>query len=160
MAIKKSKAFTLYEMIIAMVLSAFVLVIAYTAFKIAYKQFHLFKNVEQYSNEIMQFNFAINNDFNNADVILAFPHELQLKSKSKPTIKYKLKPQYILRQMDYITDTFRIEYAKYNYAVNAEAVYAGEINRLVLEIKVAEKIVPISIQKDFGSCHYVNSNLK
>lgn len=103
----KLNAFTIMEVTIAMMVSAILILIVYTAFSVVSSSYHsfLFKNEE--SAGLVQLDRLLQRDFRRADMIIKNDSGILLKN-NKSSVSYILNNNYIVR-VSGITDTFKVK---------------------------------------------------
>ena len=139
---KKLKAFTLMELLIAMIIGGIVVGISYTAYSIIYKQFLNYKSMNGKINEASLLNTLMQHDFSNASFINASGEkEITFTFQPENKIVYRFDQDYIIRQTGETRDTFFVpaenierrfqnekisDYTALIDAVSFEATISGE----------------------------------
>lgn len=106
MKIHKVSAFTIMEIIIAMMISAILISITFTAYAIFFRSYQSFNLKNKEMATILKLDELIKRDFRHADMIGKNQDGIYFKS-DQDSITYTFKPDYILR-VSTIMDTFKV----------------------------------------------------
>jgi prepilin-type N-terminal cleavage/methylation domain-containing protein len=105
---KSIMAFTMVELLVAMVLSAIIIAIAYnvynkteTSFRMAYDQYGK-------TNELLQLQTILNNDYNNAWQASFEDEQIKVERFDHSIVNYTIMNDKIIRQVNTVTDTFQL----------------------------------------------------
>jgi len=99
-------AFTLIELLIGMIISAILIFFCYTAFSVIYGQYLNYRLIKSNVIKIMEFNTILDNDFNNADVVLFEDNKLILGNEKENNLVYYFYDSVIVRKNKHVLDTF------------------------------------------------------
>ena len=105
---QKLKAFTLLELLIAMVISSIVVAFGYSVYSLMYKQYLSYKKTKTEIVKTMQFNTVLTNDFYNSEEITFSENTIAIFRKNNEPLIYTFNDNFILRKANEITDTFKI----------------------------------------------------
>lgn len=106
---KKIRAFTLIELVIALLLSSFTIGLAITAYLMVSKQFNQFTSQMDQNTVLVQFYNALKQDFERADRIYYNAHALEMKREKDKVLSYHFSSEQIVRQFMSVKDTFSLK---------------------------------------------------
>ncbi len=106
---KKLHAFTLFELLIGMIISSIVIGFGYTGYTLIYKRYLNYNGTKKNIIDIIQLNSVINNDFINAESAQFDADKLILNYGNGHLKEYSFEEKKILRKEEGIVDTFRLE---------------------------------------------------
>jgi prepilin-type N-terminal cleavage/methylation domain-containing protein len=155
---KKLKAFTLLELLIGMVVSTIVVAIGYAAYTVVYKQYLQYKLLREEMVEIAAFKNEFQNNFYHSKIIKADDNSIYFEFSNNKKVKFTFFDTFITRQVDGLTDTFKVENN------NRVKVYIDESNTEIKDfvfnsILFNEPIV-FSFQKQYSSEYYIKHDLQ
>ncbi len=101
------KAFTIFEMVITMMITAIVIGITYTSYSIVVKSYNSFNNKNNDMAVVIDLDHVLKRDFERAEIILKDTDGIALKTGAQ-IIKYQFKPDFITRYGVRI-DTFKVQ---------------------------------------------------
>lgn len=105
---RRISAFTLIELTVVMLISGFLFGIAYFSLQLFQNRYQHFSVETEKLMEIGRLTYLLNNDFNQAQVIIADREDIVFQMDSS-TVHYQFLPEYSLRkQQSVVTDTFWI----------------------------------------------------
>lgn len=99
------KAFTLMEMLVAMIIGGIVVGICYFCYDVIYKQYHQYKTMNEKIVEASVLNGVLGKDFLQAKFITKEGNGISVVSK-EPPIHYMFDQEYLVRKADETRDTF------------------------------------------------------
>lgn len=103
---KRLKAFTLMELLVAMLISTIVVGISYQAYHIVYQQYMSYRKNNQLINNVFMLHTALQTDFMNAKFVNKKEDAVVMKDKDGNKIIYFFDQNYILRNVNEMQDTF------------------------------------------------------
>jgi prepilin-type N-terminal cleavage/methylation domain-containing protein len=149
------KAFTLMELVVAMIISSIVVLTAYESYAITSIQCADYKKKSTLIGQSYQLNMLLNQDcFNAGTICLNSDSNLIFKADGNPDITYSFRNNYILRQVNQVVqDTF------YFTTSNMQAKFESNLlqdNRNLLDdfsfkIKVLGEDVFIRLRKEYAA---------
>ena len=146
----KLKAFTLLEIIIAMVLSFFILSILYLMYDIMGRHFQ--NEYEKQLSGLVILKSQLEMDFFHTDTIITDQKQIHLFLLGKES-SYQFQEDAILKKANLITDTV----FKGEYIPEIETIQNKDwVKRLILKIKTQEEDVELTFNKSY----YPNQKLK
>lgn len=102
----KLRAFTLFELLVGMIISAVVIAGCYTGYSIAYKRYLSYCTIKREITGVVQLNAILNREFFNAVSVNYEENALIFDSPGAAPLRYEFDEYFILRQEGEITDTF------------------------------------------------------
>ncbi|MBE9585983.1 hypothetical protein IM792_16130 [Mucilaginibacter sp. JRF] len=116
----KLLAYTILEMVIAMLITAIVIGMAWSVFSIVMRAFGAFEKKHEHTEELVRLNTLLNRDFHKADIILRDSGGIRLLTDSA-TVRYELDSSFVLRHSR-IIDTFNITLTEPIYTLEGQAI--------------------------------------
>lgn len=147
----KLKAFSLLELMIAILLSGFVISAIYSGYVFTYKQFYKFTSIKTEIRNYFELTEVLNREFENAKkVTKKSSTEIQIESIDK-TIYYSFNDNTIIRTVAEQTDTFFFGVTAIKMNTINELTQDPIVDYLVLTIGNEEKEKSLSFYKYYGA---------
>lgn len=127
---QKINAYTIAEMLVVLVVSSIVITLALLVLNLVQKQIHSIRKNIDYTNEIINLERALWNDFNSRNMIYNKKKDELLGYNSKDTVTYYFDKEYVLRNKD----TLKIGIASKELFLAAEKVNENSIDALELTL--------------------------
>jgi len=143
----KLKAYSILELLVAILISGIVISAAYSVFIFSNKQFFRFTAVKTDVRDYFELSSTIKRDFENAKTVVKVNEgEIEMELTNQQ-INYQFETNYILRNIDFHTDTFLFSVT--NMEINTLNNYeqGNFINYLKLDLKNNS----LSFFKDYGA---------
>ena len=106
---KKFHAFTLFELLIGMIISGIVIGFGYTGYSLIYKRYLNYSDTKKDIIDAIQLNSVLNNDFLYAEFAHYETDKLILTYKNALAKEYTFTDKNILRKEGELTDTFKLK---------------------------------------------------
>ncbi|NQX52075.1 type II secretion system protein [Pedobacter panaciterrae] len=149
---RRIKAFTLIEMVLAMMLAAIVMSMAYTVFTIfsrLYSDYRI-KNLDHANLQLIR--LALGRDMECASLAEVDENGLHLKdSLRREEVSYTPSGDYLLRRAGTVTDSLRMKDLKMYCSFEGSDVSEGITDYLVLKFIYHKKPMEISIHRNYSS---------
>lgn len=147
----KLKAYSLLEIMIAIVLSGIVISAVYSGYVFTHKQFFRFTAIKTEIRNYFELSEVLNRDFETAKkVIKTGGHEIEMEMIDK-TINYSFGSNYILRTIKLQSDTFFFSVKETKINVINELTEVRLVDYLQLTIKDNGDDMQLSIYKNYGA---------
>ncbi len=147
----KLKAFSLLELMIAILLSGFVISAIYSGYVFTVQQFYKFTSIKTEIRNYFELSEVLNREFENAKkVIKKSSNEIQIESIDK-TIYYSFNDNNIIRTIAEQTDTFFFAVTAIKMNTINELIQDPIVDYLVLTIGNEEKEKSLSFYKYYGA---------
>jgi len=147
----KLKAFSLLEVLIALLISGLVISAAYSGFLFTHKQFNKFKGITTELRDYFTMSEVLNREFENAKkVVKKSKYEIEIKEIDK-SINYKFNSDYILRSIANETDTFWFNTTNIEMEVVNEITELPLVYYLKLSFENEERDESLSFYKSYGA---------
>ncbi len=104
---KRIKAYTILEVLVAMVISTLVISGSFLAYDMTYKQFKHYQEVSYSTNEAVTFHSVLGKDMAGSTVVRVTDKGLECIPKGEK-VSYEFKSDYVLRKVALVTDTFHV----------------------------------------------------
>lgn len=105
---KRIEAFTLVELIVAMVLSTIVIAMAYQVYQRTEISFYEASDQTAEINNLLQLQNLLNNDCNNARLITYEDRQMKVERTSYHTVNYTIADDMVIRETQVAVDTFAV----------------------------------------------------
>jgi len=157
---KRLKAFTLIELIVALIISGIVISIAATCYQIVYKQYKEYKNVNETLSQAALLNMLLNKDFQNfqyvnktSDGIEFSGFSTQQTSNEEQKTVYEFGQQYIIRKYTTIQDTFGVVLANTSLKFQNKEIENNStlVDELSFETDVIQENETFHYKKQYGA---------
>ncbi|MGE0637866.1 MAG: type II secretion system protein J [Bacteroidia bacterium] len=147
----KIRAFTLIEVIVAMILSGIVVAFAAVAFQLVSKQFMSFKKSGERINELFVFQHQLQKDVRESELILHEALGLKFIFDDNKQATYLVYEENIIRDNGTRTDTFFVSNAEVESILIPYSNIPGAeiINYISMEFKVDKDTVYAEFNKDY-----------
>lgn len=150
--IKSFEAFTLLEMMIALVLSSIVFSMSFMCYSVVFKQFKNYKMITGAVNETDQLNVALQTDFFSASHIYDKEGGIDFEFEDRPDVRYSFFESMITRETNDRLDSFTVSVSDIEKKSHADQ--AG-MNRLVYQmlfkIRINENTEVFRFDKKYSS---------
>jgi prepilin-type N-terminal cleavage/methylation domain-containing protein len=160
---KKVKAFTIMEMTIAMLISAIVIGITYSAFSIISRSYAIYQTKNEGLAVLSRVDHLLAKDFAHAEMVSKTSDGVAFTSRSD-SVSYMFGPDFIVRK-NTITDTFKVQTTGLGTLFESQPLNEvktdGEQNRideLVFFIVLKDGNIPYHYQKRYSSENLLNRN--
>jgi type II secretory pathway component PulJ len=150
---KKIAAYTLMEVTVAMLLSAIVISICYTAYGIIGSYYADFRNKNETADAILGIRHAMEKDFLRSRYILKTADGIAIEQDSLPLI-YVFKDSLILRKLaEQHTDTFNLQPKELKFFFEGnEVIDADTIDQVNFDLIISRnQTVPIQLTKFYSA---------
>lgn len=131
---KKLRSYTIIELLVAMMLSCFVVLITYTFYDIISKQFQKKKKFYSGITELSRFHLQFGEEFNRSESILCFDDRIIFIGMKGDSICYTFEDTCILRQWNDASDTVFLESGNFLRSFNTKEVTDGEIDEFSFDV--------------------------
>jgi hypothetical protein len=148
---KKLKAFTLFELVIGMLLSAVVIGMVYSGYGIIVKIYdnHLITSRSQ--SELMVLDATLQRDFDKAVTVQADGQKIQLMdSLGSPAVSYLVSENQLIRNSS-LADTFKLDQLTVSLGFESAKVQGGLVDELNMEFYFGENVQGITITKRYSA---------
>jgi type II secretory pathway pseudopilin PulG len=155
---RKIKAYSLIELMVGMVLSTFIIAVAYQGYLLFSRQLISFKlNSEQNAN-FSSMDRLLFSDFMNSEVVRKEKDIVVCMLKDK-IVRYQWSHQNLLRNQGTLTDTFQLDIINLRFGMdNRKVAQSGLIDEIVVEGIFKQDSVLLHYKKQYGADVFVNSN--
>ena len=144
---QKTKAFSFLEIMIAIVISGVVMSTAYSVYIFVNKQYIKLNTIKANVRDYFEFSSAISRDFELAKkVVKTNDYTISMEQTDK-TINYQFEHEYVLRNINFQTDTFF--FSATNLLINTLAEFKEE--QVVDFVKMKVKDNEFSFYKNYGA---------
>lgn len=149
---QKIKAFTLLEIVLAMMLSAIVVGMAYTAFTLFSKLYGNYRAKNLSHSDLLLTRDVLDHDFNQAFFAEKVENELWLRdSLGNLRITYKPIQDYLLRDNRIAIDSLRLKGVQIEFSFEGMIRGNGLIDQLVLRFSYNKKLQTLCVSKIYSS---------
>ncbi len=148
---KKLKSFTLFEIVVVMAISTFVVSISLAVYELVNIQFINYKTMNEKIKELYQFTYAIQNDFEEAYIISSVGKDINFEMKNNVVCIYTFTDDCIVRKIKNSTDTFKINVININKLYNGISGDYGIIDELNFESNALDNFQEFSFYKKYES---------
>lgn len=150
--LKKINGFTLYELIIAIIFTSFVVIIAYSAHRIILSQSTSYRNTEKSLSEVLIFDFLITHYFSEAEIIKRYNNKIIFKFPTKENEEIEILDDFILRKsLKHQTDTFFLRNKLFETSFKNQTVSSGVLDGFDLKVFFFERELHLKFQKEYSS---------
>jgi len=152
----KLKAFTLFELVLGMLLGAIVIGMAYYAGFIFIRIYGGYSKINLAQSELALFKKALTADVNGAVVVNWADDELILKGEDAgPSLTYVFTKDYALRKSA-VVDTFKVQDLFVQHHFEGQEVTDGVVDALLLSFDYAGEPVSFLVRKDYTAVELFN----
>ncbi len=154
----KIKAYTLFEVTIAMLLSAICIAICYSAYGIIAKYYVGFQQKNQTADAVLTLRHVLEKDFLKSNIVLKNEEGLEMQQDSSK-IYYIFNPDAVLRKIDELhTDTFKLKPIEVGcFFEGREVLEPDTIDELRFKMDLAQHVlVPIQLNKTYSAQNLFN----
>jgi hypothetical protein len=162
MQIKKLKAVTVLELIVAMLISSIVIIMAYSSYSMFSRLFFTFRNNSELSCEILQADRFLRKETDQSSVILKSGDGIDLYSAAG-RVHYFQDADYLVREFGSMKDSFYIPSAEIGFFFNqTEQFTEGQpVDRISIKYKrniEDEDELHLEYYKIYGAAIYMNKD--
>ena len=150
----KVKAFTIMEVMITMVISCFLVMASLKVFLLFEHLVDLKNKQMENAKEVVQLHQTLAGDMDNAILIKAKDREISMLTEGGKYIGYDFEPSYIIRKVNELTDTFKIEIS--DFKIDHESI-TGYVNNIMMEVKSGGETYSISVGKEYTNDLFMNN---
>lgn len=148
----KIKAFTLFELLIGMVISSIVIASSYFVYDLIYKQFIDYKEVRLNLVNFASLQTELENNFYHSKSIKMNDKELSFVFDNK-TIYFEFLDSIIIRKDSQVLDTFRISVENFEFVENQE----GLVSSIQFNSRLFDKNFDVYFNKKYCAEELINS---
>lgn len=154
----KIKAFTVVELLVAMIISGIAISLAAGLYLNIEKLFN--DQLAQYdeTDNVLLFRSFILNDFENAQTIFSDVEGIEIISDKNQMINYNFEGNCITRVKEQRTDTFYLDYE--NPETDTFNDELDLVNEFSIDIRLGEMLYPLTIRKEYSRSVLFNLNYK
>lgn len=154
----KIKAYTIFELVLAMLLAVVVIGMAYTAYSIFCRIQKNYSGYVDRNTELLVFKKLIYNDLDQSSAVVLADSSMVLKGlANEPEIRYEIHPQFMVR-VSMIRDTFHLKDLTVTASFENETRINGPIDLLTLRFEHAHAPFVMSIAKLYTSVELFQFN--
>lgn len=128
------KSFTILESLLSLILMGIIITLSYSVFNLVEKQMLQFKNENIDILQYNLFNATIKNDIYNSNSFENYSNELELAYYDNSTINYRITNNFILRQKNEKTDTFKLQIIDYKFLQTNNLKPLNKTLRILIEV--------------------------
>ncbi len=147
----KLRSFTLFEIVVVMAISTFVVSISWAVYELINVQFVSYKRTNEKIKELYQFTNAIQNDFEEAYIISGMGKDVNFEMKNNLINTYTFYDDCIVRKNKEIRDTFKINVIGLEKYYNGIAADYGIIDELNFDSDALDNSQEFSFFKKYES---------
>lgn len=156
---RKLHAFTLFELVIGMLLSAVVIGMVYSGYNIIAKMYdsHITRSREQAA--LMVLGETLQRDFDKAVTVLAQGQQIRLfDSIGPPAIIYQIQQNQLIRKSA-VLDTFKLKQLKISIRFEGAVIQTGLTDALELAYQFSGTSITLQINKTYSAEQLFNQTL-
>lgn len=153
---KKLKAFTLLEVIVAMVITAVVVSVAITAFLIIQRQFDAYRERGGKIFQVQQARSYFAKDLADAVTAKSAGAILHLTMPNGQTISYHFRAGVLTRETGLREDTIATGIALPDFGYVTTKSNTSLVNRIGFTMTVDERVYPLSFYKQYSAADLIN----
>lgn len=135
---KRIKSFTLFELIVVMLLSTILVGIMYYALRVAQQTFARFSESNQHVLDIRSLINAMRNDFQRAEQVHASDNQVRCY-KGELTIEYEILDKSVVRKSNTAIDTFHCDVNSYKFFLANKEFNEGLIEEAEVSLKFKDQ---------------------
>jgi hypothetical protein len=155
----KLPAFTIIELVVSLMISGIVIGIIYYSFLFFERQFQLYNDRSEKSENIILFKNAINHDFEASALAIDSANEIMFYSDfSKMSETYDIFDKYIVRTNNLEKDTFLFE-AKI-HTIDHHPINNKAITTIDFEIKIGSDYIDCVFEKEYSAKELMSYQMK
>jgi prepilin-type N-terminal cleavage/methylation domain-containing protein len=152
---KRIRAFTLIELVVAMLISSIVVIVAFTGYEIIAGQYVDYRKKSDEITKSFLLNSLLAKDFLNSELILLNPNgDILFKFNNAPEVDYQFKEAYIIRIFaNSLQDTFFIPSQNIVKRFQGDSLTGNQalIDNLSFSAKVLDEKVYYQFGKEYGA---------
>ena len=158
----KLPAYTIMEMVIAMMIAAIVIGIAFTAFSIVSRAYSGYNQKNSKTAEALRLDKQLRRDIRHAETLLGNKDEL-LCTDSTHLISYAFRNDFVLRK-EMVTDTFMVKNNELYFSFENESVSAdmladkekSRVDHISFRLELEKETIPYQYNKIYSSANLLN----
>jgi len=149
---KKLKAFTILELLVAMVISSLVIGASYFTYDIVYRQFLNFKNVDRNVLDALTFRNVLNNDIAAGEFVYKASDGIHIVDFESVEYNYSFRDDLIIRNVGTARDTFHLRTGEVKYnEIEGASIAKRLLDKLEIVIIVNDAQNTLSFHKQYGA---------
>ena len=153
----KLASFTLIEMVLAMMLAAIVIGMAYTAFTVFTHLYGNYRNKNLQHADVQLFRQILQHDMERAELVTISEGEIRFAGlDNAEQVVYRLSADYLLRQKGEISDTLKLKQLSCIASFENRLVSTGLVDHLVFRFNYQQSLLPVSSAKKYTSVQLFN----
>lgn len=164
----KVKAYTILEVVIAMLVSVVVIFITYTAYSIVSRSYGNFRSKNEDMAILARLDQLLLRDFERAEVINGSGNQVSMTRDNGRMVSYEFANGYVVRT-DQIVDTFKVSTEKYQTLFEGKPLGDGEeldvknkesdrLDELSFAVTYKNETIPYHYYKRYSSLNLINRN--
>lgn len=154
---KKVNAFTLAELVVAMIISSIVMATIYTAYLLIRKQYFRQTTKARALDEYIRFRNALSVDFFYADSLKTGDTDgILLCFKDSSAIEYSFTNEQIVRKSDIATDSFSIPVKRLD--LSRYRTTGALVKEISLTVMSQGDTIPLLLQKNYDAATLIKNN--
>lgn len=154
---KKVAGFSLTDVIVTMIISLLIIDIAFSVFRITYNQLFNYQMDNQTYKDLYMLHLSLLNDFSQAEQIDVNNEIIKITFFEK-VCQYTFNNNIITRQINNVTDTFKLTTSEYNTLFQDNKQIHGTIDELTFNIIMNNTIYPYKFIKQYPSKFEISNN--
>ena len=149
---QKLKAFTILELLVAMVISSLVISASYLTYDIVYKQFLTFKKVDSNVLQALTFSNILNNDIATGEFVYKSNNGINVIGFDGNETTYYFGSDHIIRNVAGVIDTFSIPATNVKYGeMEGGLMGNGLLDKFEITITINETQNTLSFHKHYAA---------
>jgi type II secretory pathway component PulJ len=153
---RRLKAFTLFELVIGMLLSAVVIGMVYSGYGIIVKIYDKHLITSRAQSELMMMEATLQRDLDEAVTVQADGQRIQMMdSLGSPAVSYLVSENQLIRNSS-LADTFRLDQLTVSFCFESAEVQRGLTDQLNMKFSFSEKAQGITIHKKYSAQQLFN----
>lgn len=150
---KKLKAFTLIEVLVAMAVSGIVITASYFAFSTVTAQMSRYRNSTGDIMDVVLFQSLLERDIRSSEYMKqTAADEMELGTGPRTIARYRLNNDYVLRIQGERYDTLKVKIGSVQFSFNNRNSEIGSfVDRIHLELNMPDTIWSVRINKEYGA---------
>jgi len=148
----KISSFTLFEIVLALMLAGIVVGMAYTAFSLFSKIYHNYHDKTTTHADVQLLRKLFDEDMSRASLVSLSDHQISFNRVSDSSgLRYLVYPDYLIRQKDHVQDTFSMKNLVLSTSFEGREVSNSMVDQLVFRFEFEGAPMLISVRKDYTS---------
>lgn len=146
------KSFTLFEIVLAMMLAGIVVGMAYTAFTLFSKIYRDYHYKTTANADVQSLKKMFNSDLSGASLVSFSGSQIRFDPSSDSLgLLYRVNLDYLIRQKDNLQDTFKLKNLVLDTSFEGRKVSNGTVDQLVFRFEFQGSPITISVRKEYTS---------